>query len=299
METDSIGNVYRECEQARVFEIAQADSSPFWAVVLSTSVDICRHPWWLDMAWYKQRKRMGFMGSQDMTRSRNQRMQPEAEATRSNDVLSWHILHNPQEKTHRYMMIHVTANFSHDLSRLHMTSTMILQGMRAAQWSPAACDPCTLNKGACLKSDEHSTVRMWATFIATKRLWCSPMSATKINQAYGRWTKKGLDWNGLNSISLFKLGKTFSILRWKSKLGTAPTALRLTPSIVIHTSSRYIQIYPDHPYTTDINWWWNDAKGTSFRSGDASHSPVTVSNQWHRCSRRRDGGLQCICWIYP
>ena len=34
--------------------------------------------------------------------------------------------------------------FSHD----PLTSAMILQGMRVALWSPAACDPCTLNKGS-------------------------------------------------------------------------------------------------------------------------------------------------------
>ena len=161
----------------------------------------------------------------------------------------------------------------------------------AAQWSPAACDPCTLNKGACLKSDEHSTVRMWATFIATKRLWCSPMSATKINQAYGRWwTKKGLDWNGLNSWTLQAWQNLFDpTLKVETWNCTHCTEAHPKHSIVIHTSSR----------SSIYIWWWNDAKGTSFRSGDASHSPVTVSNQWHGCSRRRDGGLQCICWIYP
>ena len=57
-----------------------------------------------------------------------------------------------------------------------LTSAMTLQGMRAALPSPAACDPCTLNKEACRKSDKHSMVRMWAAFIATKRLWCSDVS---------------------------------------------------------------------------------------------------------------------------
>ena len=51
-----------------------------------------------------------------------------------------------------------------------------------------------------------------------------------------------MDW----TPELFKLGKTFSILRWKSKLGTAPTALRLTPSIPLYSIH-----HPDHPYTTD------------------------------------------------